>query len=176
MVIEAAGKDSRGGGTARATIRATLRPEGAATAVAVHTDLTVTGRAAQFGRGMIADVSTRLLGQFTECLAGRLAEPAGADAVPGPAPDVAAAGPAMATEAGPAVTAEAVAEQIAAADAGTGPAAEAAAPAPARPAAEPIDLLGVTGARAAAGRMVGYLVAFVAGALAGGLLVALLVR
>ncbi|MEV0720644.1 SRPBCC family protein [Asanoa sp. NPDC050611] len=75
VVVEAAGKDSRGGGTAKATVRATLTPSAdpSSTDVHVHTDLAVTGRIAQFGRGMIADVSGRLLGQFTDCLQGKLA-------------------------------------------------------------------------------------------------------
>src|SRR5690554_6561673 len=73
VVVEASGKDKRGGGSARATIRAVLRGENGSTLVDVHSDLVVTGRAAQFGRGMIADVSNRLLGQFTECLAAQLA-------------------------------------------------------------------------------------------------------
>ena len=49
-------------------ITATLVPEGEGTKVKVVTDLTITGRAAQFGRGVLADVSTRLLGQFVSCL------------------------------------------------------------------------------------------------------------
>jgi carbon monoxide dehydrogenase subunit G len=75
VVVEAAGRDSRGGGTAKATVRATLTPSAdpGATDVHVVTDLAVTGTIAQFGRGMIADVSGRLLGQFTDCLQGKLA-------------------------------------------------------------------------------------------------------
>jgi carbon monoxide dehydrogenase subunit G len=75
VVVEAAGRDSRGGGTAKATVRATLTPSAdpGATDVHVVTDLAVTGKIAQFGRGMIADVSARLLGQFTDCLQGKLA-------------------------------------------------------------------------------------------------------
>ncbi|MEV4620427.1 SRPBCC family protein [Asanoa sp. NPDC049573] len=75
VVVEASGRDSRGGGTAKATVRATLSPSAdpTATDVHVHTDLAVTGRIAQFGRGMIADVSGRLLTQFTDCLQGKLA-------------------------------------------------------------------------------------------------------
>ncbi|GIF66475.1 hypothetical protein Ais01nite_45100 [Asanoa ishikariensis] len=75
VVVEAAGRDSRGGGTAKATVRATLTPSAdpSSTDVHVRTDLAVTGRIAQFGRGMIADVSGRLLGQFTDCLQGKLA-------------------------------------------------------------------------------------------------------
>ncbi|MEV4532775.1 SRPBCC family protein [Asanoa sp. NPDC049518] len=75
VVVEAAGRDSRGGGTAKATVRATLTPSADPSSTDVHvlTDLAVTGRIAQFGRGMIADVSGRLLGQFTDCLQGKLA-------------------------------------------------------------------------------------------------------
>ncbi|GIF52848.1 carbon monoxide dehydrogenase subunit G [Asanoa ferruginea] len=75
VVVEAAGRDSRGGGTAKATVRATLTPAADPDSTDVHvvTDLAVTGRIAQFGRGMIADVSGRLLGQFTDCLQGKLA-------------------------------------------------------------------------------------------------------
>jgi carbon monoxide dehydrogenase subunit G len=156
LVIEASGKDRRGGGTARATIRSQLRADGEATAVEVHTDLVVTGRAAQFGRGMIGDVSNRLLGQFTECLAGTLA------AVP-------AAAPAAPTE--PATAAVAAESAMAASAGAPGPV-----PAPVPAAAEPIDLLGVTGIRAAAGRFVPYLLAFLAGAVVGGGIVALLMR
>jgi carbon monoxide dehydrogenase subunit G len=152
MVIEAAGKDRRGGGTARATIDSTLRDEGGSTAVEVHTDLVVTGRAAQFGRGMIGDVSTRLLGQFTDCLAGQLGAPAGTAAAPGngPATGPLGAGPAPAPGGPP------------------GPA-----PRPATQ-AEPIDLLGVTGVRAAAARLLPYLLTFLAGALVGAVVTALL--
>jgi carbon monoxide dehydrogenase subunit G len=153
MVIEAAGKDRRGGGTARATIRSTLRAEGDSTVVEVHSDLVVTGRAAQFGRGMIGDVSTRLLDQFTTCLAGQLAGQPSPAAGPEPSPGPGPPPPPRAGE----------------------PAAAVARPTPPRPApAEPIDLLGVTGVRAAAGRLVPYLLTFLAGALAGAAVVALL--
>jgi len=84
MVIEAAGRDTRGAGSARAKINAALRADGDVTAVAVLTDLTISGRVAQFGRGMIADVSTRLLDEFTSCLAGQLAPPPAAAAAAPP--------------------------------------------------------------------------------------------
>ena len=67
-VLRAEGRDVRGQGNASATITATLEPEGTATRVRVVTDLTVTGRVAQFGRGVLADVSSKLMGQFVECL------------------------------------------------------------------------------------------------------------
>ena len=67
-VLRADGRDTRGQGNASATITATLTPDGEGTHVTVQTDLTVTGKVAQFGRGVMADVSTKLLGQFVECL------------------------------------------------------------------------------------------------------------
>ncbi|HET9772712.1 MAG TPA: SRPBCC family protein [Acidimicrobiia bacterium] len=67
-VLRAEGRDTRGQGNANATITATLVSEGTGTKVKVVTDLAITGRAAQFGRGVMADVSTKLLGQFVSCL------------------------------------------------------------------------------------------------------------
>ena len=67
-VLRAEGRETRGQGGASATITATLEPDGDATLVVVATDLTVTGKVAQFGRGVLADVSAKLLGQFVDCL------------------------------------------------------------------------------------------------------------
>jgi carbon monoxide dehydrogenase subunit G len=67
-VLRAEGRDTRGQGNANATITATLVAEGSGTKVKVVTELAITGRAAQFGRGVMADVSTKLLGQFVSCL------------------------------------------------------------------------------------------------------------
>lgn len=67
-VLRAEGRDTRGQGNANATITATLESAGDGTRVKVVTDLAITGRAAQFGRGVMADVSTKLLGQFVDCL------------------------------------------------------------------------------------------------------------
>lgn len=74
VVIVAKGKDKRGNGTASATITAELvaEPAGAGTSVDVTTDLNITGKPAQFGRGVIQDVSDKLLGQFVECIQGKL--------------------------------------------------------------------------------------------------------
>lgn len=79
-VIEASGKETRGAGTARATVTATLYDDGPATRVVAVTDLAITGRPAQFGRSVLADVGAKLVGQFADCLAGELAArpPAGA--------------------------------------------------------------------------------------------------
>jgi carbon monoxide dehydrogenase subunit G len=71
-VITAKGKDKRGNGTAGATVVAQLTPEGDGTAVEVMTDLSITGKPAQFGRGVIQDVSDKLLNQFVDCIALRL--------------------------------------------------------------------------------------------------------
>jgi carbon monoxide dehydrogenase subunit G len=67
-VLRAEGRDTRGQGNANATITAALISDGAGTKVTVTTDLTVTGRVAQFGRGVLAEVSAKLLNQFVECL------------------------------------------------------------------------------------------------------------
>ena len=67
-VLRAEGRETRGQGNASATITATLVPEGATTRVSVVTDLTITGRVAQFGRGVLADVSSKLLDQFVSSL------------------------------------------------------------------------------------------------------------
>lgn len=74
-VLSAEGRDTRGAGNARATITATLTPDGDGTQVTVVTDLDVTGRVAQFGRSVLADVSTKLMEQFAECLSEQLAGP-----------------------------------------------------------------------------------------------------
>ncbi|MGY1811403.1 SRPBCC domain-containing protein [Blastococcus sp. SYSU D00820] len=73
-VIDARGKDQRGNGTAAATITATLAAEGSVTRVDVLTDLNITGRPAQFGRGVMTDVGNKLLGQFADKLAAQLGE------------------------------------------------------------------------------------------------------
>jgi carbon monoxide dehydrogenase subunit G len=73
-VIDARGKDQRGNGTAAAVVTATLAEEGSITRVNVLTDLNITGRPAQFGRGVMTDVGNKLLGQFADKLAAQLGE------------------------------------------------------------------------------------------------------
>ena len=133
-VIDARGRDSRGNGNANAVISAQLLADGDTTTVAVTTDLTIAGRIAQFGSGMIKEVSAKLLGQFVTCLEGKLG---------GGAPSAADTGEHGAQAAG--------ATEGAAPEA-TDSAGEPAAPAPisvgARTAAtepEPIDLVSVAG-------------------------------
>ncbi|MGB0098831.1 MAG: SRPBCC family protein [Nocardioides sp.] len=80
FVVDAKGKDKRGNGTAGAKVVLTMTPSGTATDVEVVTDLAITGKPAQFGRGVMQDVSDKLLGQFVSCLEERLSGPsAGAD-------------------------------------------------------------------------------------------------
>lgn len=73
VVVEAKGKDKRGNGTAGATVVAQVTDDGDSTSVDVTTDLTVTGKPAQFGRGVIQDVSNALLAQFVDCFSAKLA-------------------------------------------------------------------------------------------------------
>jgi carbon monoxide dehydrogenase subunit G len=71
--VEAAGKETRGAGTASATVQARLEDESGQTRVNVHTSLNVTGRPAQFGRGVMAEVGGRLIEKFSANLAEQLA-------------------------------------------------------------------------------------------------------
>jgi carbon monoxide dehydrogenase subunit G len=68
MTIEASGKETRGSGTAMATVQASMQADGDSTKVLLVTDLAVTGKPAQFGRGVMADVSGKLINQFAKCL------------------------------------------------------------------------------------------------------------
>jgi carbon monoxide dehydrogenase subunit G len=82
VVIKASGKDSRGNGTASATVTLTLVEVGAETKGTVSTDLTITGKPAQFGRGMIAEVGGKILDSFAGCLAGKLGPAAAQEETP----------------------------------------------------------------------------------------------
>jgi len=73
VTLEASGKETRGAGTASATIRSTLQDEGNQTKVTVHTTMSVTGRPAQFGRGVMAEVGGRIIERFAANLAALLA-------------------------------------------------------------------------------------------------------
>jgi carbon monoxide dehydrogenase subunit G len=174
VVLKATGRDTRGQGNASALITATMVPDGDGTKVKVETDLTITGKVAQFGRGVLADVSAKLIGQFVDALEADLAaRPPSAGAEPA-ATDRAGAEPAATDRAGaePAATDRAGAEPAATDRAGAEPAATdraggsangsaTSAGAPAAPAggsaastgprridapeAEPLDLLAVAG-------------------------------
>jgi uncharacterized protein len=67
-VLRAEGRDTRGQGNASATVTTTLQPDGGGTRVNIDSDVTITGKVSQFGRGVIADVSAKLLDQFVACL------------------------------------------------------------------------------------------------------------
>jgi carbon monoxide dehydrogenase subunit G len=86
FVVDAKGKDKRGNGTAGAKVTVSMSDAGGSTDVSVETDLAITGKPAQFGRGVMQDVSDKLLGQFVACLEQRLAapEPAPEEATPEP--------------------------------------------------------------------------------------------
>jgi carbon monoxide dehydrogenase subunit G len=79
-VLKASAKDTRGNGTVSATVTLTLTPDGDRTSGVVATDLSITGKPAQFGRGMIADVGGKIIEQFSACLSEKLA------VAPAPAP------------------------------------------------------------------------------------------
>ncbi len=71
-VLQATGRDARGQGTASATITSKMEEASGGTKVMVETDMKLTGKAAQFGRGIAQDVASKMLGQFAECLEDRL--------------------------------------------------------------------------------------------------------
>ncbi|MEU7859545.1 SRPBCC family protein [Nonomuraea sp. NPDC049141] len=76
LTLQASGKEARGSGTASATVKATLTPGDGSTTVSVETSFNVTGRPAQFGRGVMAEVGAKLIDRFAANLAQLLAEPA----------------------------------------------------------------------------------------------------
>jgi carbon monoxide dehydrogenase subunit G len=90
VVLEAAGKETRGAGTASATVRASMAPDasGSGTDVTMHTSMNVTGRPAQFGRGVMVEVGSKLVEQF----AANLAQLIGGDTGSGDAASGTAAG------------------------------------------------------------------------------------
>jgi uncharacterized protein len=164
VVLKANGRDARGQGNASATVTAVMSAEGAATTVSIVTDLSISGRVAQFGRGVMGDVSAKLLEQFVRNLeADVLSSPAGgadsaagdggADPAPGAAVDAGEGGTAPA-EGASGATALAAAGATTGAGAGaaaSGGAASAAAPgggpaAAPRPAAsgEPVRIVSIT--------------------------------
>ena len=115
LLMSASGRDTRGAGNASAEITVALEAvSDDATMVSVHTNLTITGKVAQFGRGVLADVSRKLMGQFADNLAALVdadvasgETPAAADS-PAEAAESDAAGPAEAPAPAPAAEVEAV--------------------------------------------------------------------
>ena len=92
IVASAAGREVRGSGTASAQVTAVMTDAGGATEVRVLTDLNITGKPAQFGRSVVAEVSERLIGQFAENLAREL-ETSNSGTVAGAARGTTAPGP-----------------------------------------------------------------------------------
>ena len=164
-VLKASGKDTGGKGNANATITASAvaAPDGAGTEVTITTDLSITGKVAQFGRSAMNDISNKLLGQFVDCLETRVlaggdapsvpeAPSASAGGEPQPVVDatdpvgdgpVAAAGPGSPVETAPAPPAGGVPAGTAATGGGAQPSGTRRIDAPE---AEPIDLLDAAGA------------------------------
>jgi carbon monoxide dehydrogenase subunit G len=153
--IRAAGREARGSGTAAATVEVVMHDEGERTRVTLDTELAVTGRPAQFGRGVMVDVSNKLLGMFADCLERTLAADQAAPAPGAGATEAVAGEPAVPDELA-AAPAAAVPSELAAAPAAAVPDEPAAAPGPfavpsaarpeaARPTPEAIDLLGAAG-------------------------------
>ena len=151
-VIDGSGKETRGTGTAKALITCRLIDQGETTDVEVDTDLNVTGKPAQFGRGVLADVSSKLVDQFAACLSEEIRS-----GTPTPSPDGASVDGALASVQGTGTPVEAE-DLMPTPDAAERPAdATPVAPAPApasagpravapRQSAEAIDLLGTAGA------------------------------
>jgi carbon monoxide dehydrogenase subunit G len=105
--IEASGAAAGGQGTAAAKVHVSLAENEGGTMVTVITDLTVTGKPAQFGRGLIEDVGKKIIGQFADCLTNTLGSHEEPEPVAEPAPSVssspgAAASPAFSAQARPA--------------------------------------------------------------------------
>ncbi|KPM51010.1 carbon monoxide dehydrogenase [Frankia sp. R43] len=139
-VLEASGRELRGNGTAKALVTCRLVDSGdSSTNVEVETDLDITGKPAQFGRGVLAEVAGTLVGKFATNLANELtATPAEAPAAPAETPAVPAAPAAANGSAEPAAAPPAVPQAASAAPAASAPS-EA-------PMAEPLDLLATAGA------------------------------
>jgi uncharacterized protein len=156
-VLSAKARDSRGKGSANATITSTLVPADEGTQVTVETDLRVTGPAASFGRGVMQDVSAMLMTQFADCVATKLGREAPAEAAAAEAP---AAEEAAKKEGEPVARAQALPDDVP-----TPPGADTEAPTAPEPAEEDVLDLGAAGrevlGRRAAGPAVGAFLLFV---------------
>jgi uncharacterized protein len=143
-VLKAAGRDTRGQGNASATVTAVMTEQREGTRVAITTNMTVSGRVAQFGRGVMADVTAKLLQQFVSNLEANVLAPDGKGeaASAGDAPGL--AGVAPATDAAGAAGAGSAANTAGAAGAGPGAAAPAAGSQPQqRTEGEPVRVVGL---------------------------------
>ena len=156
VVIDASGRDSRGNGTAEATVVGTMTADGPdKTAVTMVTDMKITGRPAQFGRGVISDVADKIIGQFASCVASKLQagdapseEASSEGSAPVPAAGSAAGAASSNGSTGSATTATAPAAAASAASAAPAATAKpsAASTAPMKSEIDAIDLLDTAGA------------------------------
>lgn len=143
-VLKGEGRDTGGKGNASALITAQLESvSDGVTSCTVHTDLTITGKVAQFGRGALADVSEKLLAQFTKNLSAMLAEQGAVPAAGDSAPEEVAPAPAESESPSETEPAPAGEDETGATAA---PAQEPTVRKIDAPANEPIDLLGTAGA------------------------------
>jgi carbon monoxide dehydrogenase subunit G len=131
IVLDASGKETRGAGTASATVNAVLKPgeEAGTTTASIHTSLNVTGRPAQFGRSLLPEISGKLIAQFADNLAALISSGATSAETAEAAPEVATteAAPAESASAGPGAASATASAGPAAASTAT-PAAATAAP------------------------------------------------
>jgi carbon monoxide dehydrogenase subunit G len=153
VVIEATGRDSRGNGTANATVTGTMVADGPnRTAVTMATDMTITGRPAQFGRGVISDVADKIIGQFSACVASKLAPEADSGSESASVVNPGTPAPSAAAEAGGGSTNNGTGSPAAATATATAPAkgpvvaSAPVKPAPMRSEVDAIDLLDTAGA------------------------------
>ncbi|NKY58903.1 SRPBCC family protein [Nocardia flavorosea] len=154
-VLEGGGRETRGNGTAKAVITCRLVESGGVTDVFVDTDLAITGKPAQFGRGALADVAGTLIGTFADNLAAEITSSAGGAADEGvevasnstPADATGQVGAAPTQIVGAEATGPTRAPRTGPADAGSASSPRPAGPTPvaARPGAEPIDLMAAAG-------------------------------
>jgi carbon monoxide dehydrogenase subunit G len=139
IVLDASGKETRGAGTASASVNAVLKPgeEPGTTTATIHTSLNVTGRPAQFGRSLLPEISGKLIAQFADNLAALITADGAAPAAEAATPAADGAAPAtQATSEDEAATDQGTAA-AGAGDGATAAAEAAATPAAAKPAAPP---------------------------------------
>lgn len=86
VVLKADGREQRGKGAASALVQARLEAADDGTKVSIETDLTISGAVAQYGRGMVADISQRMTRQFAECLEANITAAESGPSAPAPEP------------------------------------------------------------------------------------------
>jgi carbon monoxide dehydrogenase subunit G len=155
LVLKADGRDTRGQGNASATVTATLTADGGGTRVHIDTDLNITGKVAQFGRGVMADVSSKLLGQFATNLERDVLSGNGSGAVTSPTAGATAAA------AAPSASSSGAGSAASSAAGASGPTEATGVRTVDSPEAEPVDLFDTAG-NAVAKRVVPIVLAVVA--------------